>query len=260
MKLRTDVVEKLDPATCVDAARWFTRYELFVDIAEGKAEDDENRSTSYLRFLPLYLAGDALLCYEEMNEEVLGCYSSVKAQLSEYFRMDEATAYNSFCTAKFEPGNSVDAFVAQLRKYASLLDLGKHTSDKLILAQFMQAIPQDAAADIRGRCGRDNDALQLDVVLKVARHLPSLNNPVPIAGVTDKPTHGDSSQKRNENQKEPEREKSGGRSSAVNRRGGQQRRKLECYLCKEDHPMSMCPLIETFRQTMQGNAGGPAQA
>jgi len=251
MKLRADVIEKFDPATGMDAARWFGRYELFVDISEGKPESEIDRSKQYLSFLPLFLGGDALLCFEEMRDEDRSNYALVKTELCEYYSMDDTTAYSKFCESKFEPGTSVDAFIAQLRKYAGILELGKYSCDKLILAQFMKAIPSEAASEIRGRCGRDNEELQLASVLKVARHLPSLNTSAPIAVVNERPEIRDKSEKRIP---------FGGRHRGQQRGDRERKSKLECYICGGEHMMKECPHTQQFRSMLSGNVQGPARA
>lgn len=252
IKLRADVVQKFDPSYVGDAERWFSRYELYVDISEGKTENEQERSMRYLRYLPVFLAGDVWLCYEEMYETDKATYGVVKAQLCEYYSMDSAAAYTKFCNSKFEPGSSVDAFIAQLRKYAGMLSLGKYSSDKLILEQFLRSVPQEAAMEIRGRCGRDNDEMQLSNVLKVARHLPSLNNPAAIIGViTERPKNENFSNSGGNNFN------SGGSHSRGNSER-QRRSKLECYVCGEEHMMKDCSHLVAFRESLtSGNGKGP---
>lgn len=82
MKLRADLVGKfkVDDGP-VDVSRWFQRYELFVDCSEGKMESEFDRSGLYLRYLPLFLTGTALMCFEEMPHEDKIAYILVKHQL-----------------------------------------------------------------------------------------------------------------------------------------------------------------------------------
>ena len=51
-------------------------------------EDDHDRSREYLRYVPLYLQGSALLCFEELGSEDRSAYEVVKERLCEYFRME----------------------------------------------------------------------------------------------------------------------------------------------------------------------------
>jgi len=46
MKLRADVIEKLNPSSGMDASRWFTRYELFVDLCYEEMWDEEKADCS----------------------------------------------------------------------------------------------------------------------------------------------------------------------------------------------------------------------
>lgn len=250
MAIKIHPIEKLDPANCIDVARWFSRYEHFIDNTEGKLENEEDRFARYMRYLPLFLAGDALLCYEEMYEADKEQYGVVKAQLCEFYGLDATTAYSNFTNAKFEPGSSVDAFIAMLRKYAGALDIGKFNCDKLIMEQFLRAIPAEAAAEIRGRCGGESDELQLVNVLRVARHMPSLNNPAPIvAAITERPK-GERIQSKGE------------RRGSGSYKGWRQRREnTACFMRGGDHFMRDCPHVAAFRQSLNaGNGTGPAPA
>ena len=260
MKLRADVIEKLDPSSGMDASRWFTRYELFVDISEGKAENELDRSNMYVRYLPLFLAGDALLCYEEMRDEEKVDYAVAKELLCEYYDLDESSAYNKFCGSRFEPGTSVDAFIAQLRRYAGVLELGKYNCDKLILAQFMQAIPAEAASEIRGRCGRDNEELQLSKVLRVARHLPSLSHPAPICALTEKPAQRGNPEVFSFKEKYARsRAEQHARQTQERKNRGVHAKRLACYACGGEHIMRECQHLASFKASLSGNGSGPAQ-
>jgi hypothetical protein len=170
MKLRADLVEKLNVDDGpVDVSRWFQRYELFVDCSEGKMESEFDRSGLYLRYLPLFLTGTALMCFEEMPDEDKIAYILIKHQLCEYFALDATSAYSKFADSKFTPGVGVDGFIALLRRYTNIMKIEKHSADQLILEQFMRAIPTSAATELRVRCGH-GDQLELHSVLRVARH------------------------------------------------------------------------------------------
>ena len=70
MKLRADFVVKLDVCQgLVDVPRCFSRYELFIRCAEQKFENDEDFAKKCALYLPLFLNGSALLCFEELGEE-----------------------------------------------------------------------------------------------------------------------------------------------------------------------------------------------
>ncbi len=97
----------------------------------------------------------------------------VKARLSDFHRLDRSTAYANFMSSTYT-GNGVDLFVAELRRYLGVLDISEKNADVLILEQFLRSILPSSAAELRSRCTKDTQIMELNTVITVARHLPSL--------------------------------------------------------------------------------------
>jgi hypothetical protein len=136
MRLKVDI-EKLNVDNgYVDVARWFKRYELFFECQnDGKSEED--LGILYLKYLPLYLTGSALLCFEELPEEDQQVYGTVKRRLEAFHSLDSSTAYALFVESRYT-GGGVDIFIAELRRFLAVIQLGKADSDKLVLEQFLK--------------------------------------------------------------------------------------------------------------------------
>lgn len=253
MKLRADLIEKLDvDQGAVDVSRWFSRYELFIRCAEQKFENDEDFAKECAFYLPLFLKGSALLCFEELDEEERNNYALAKSKLCEFYRIDASTAFALFCESKYICGSGVDAFVAQLRRYVGLLNMPKASCDQLILEQFLKAIPPQSAAELRVLCGKENRALELGSVIATARHLPSLSvEQPPVVGAA---TPGYTRPAAKQEQRGEQRRQGKGR--------GKGRPQGQCFLCKGDHFMRDCPHAESFRKHIQnsGNEQGPASS
>jgi hypothetical protein len=253
MRLKIDI-EKLNvDGGYIDVGRWFNRYELYFDyqIDDGDKTEEGvtvDRSAVYLKYLPLYLSGSALLCFEELPAHERGNYTVVKARLSDFHRLDRSTAYANFITSTYT-GNGVDLFVAELRRYLGVLDLSDKNADVLILEQFMRSIPPSSAAELRSRCTRDTQIMELNTVITVARHLPSLQVESLIGAFHPGRRHGKGKGKGRQppphipSTQPPE----------------QPAKAQPCFVCEgTDHKMATCPVLIKLR--VQGNATGPAYA
>ena len=261
MKLRADLVEKLDvDQGLVDVPRWFSRYELFIRCAEQKFENDEDFAKECALYLPLFLKGSALLCFEELEEEDRSQYYRCRARLCEFYRIDHSTAFARFCEAKYVLGSGVDSFIAQLRRYLTLLDLPKTSCDSLILEQFLKAIPAQSASELRVLCGKENRPLELASVISTARHLPSLAiEQQPMVGAATSAHFNRFPVKFERKIDQPRFGKGRGKG----REGNHYRTPTsQCFLCKGDHLMRECPHVESFRKHIQnsGNDSGPVSS
>jgi hypothetical protein len=145
-------------------------------------------------------------------------------------------------------GTGVDLFIAQLRHYLSVLCLQKHDSDVLVLEQFLRSVPKDVGVEIRARCARDDSPLELNAVLNVARHMPSLANAedLDFVGAAKATTiHGSGKGK--------------GRRPAKGGPKEEPQSKGKCFLCEGEHRMRECPLVQTLlAAAAAGKASGPA--
>jgi hypothetical protein len=252
MKLRVDL-EKLHPdGGYVDTRRWFDQYERYIQLqCETKTDDqkEENRSKIYLRYLPLFLAGSALICWEELPEAEKQDYEVVKKRLRSYYELDESQAYTMFVTGKYT-GEGVDVFVATLRRYLSTMSITGEIADKLILQQFLQAIPATVATELRTRCSKEGTLLGLHVVLSTARTLPALQLGAIIGGVPGNP-------KKDRPKRAPEAKPNNPEGGKGKEYGGKPR---SCFLCGDPHLMKECPLVRNMLGNMSGNGADPQQS
>ena len=231
-------IEKLNPDSgFIDIKRWFRRYELFMNLQLGlKEESDSDRFEQYLTYLPLYLTGSALLCFEELPAHEQTDYELVKTRLASYHELDEGQAYAEFVESQYG-GEGVDLFIARLRRLLTTLRIDGGVADRLILQQFLRSIPAASAAELHARCHREDMDLQLQPVINVARHLPSLSK-IDVVGAVRiaKP-----------------KAKSKGPSGDQQKKPTPPGKKVECFICGEGHYMKECPTIRTL---IQGNGVG----
>ena len=271
MKLRVDL-DKFNPERGTeDPNRWFHRYELFIRSQRTPAPavapvvDDNGAPVAemddieiiYLRYLPLYLAGSAILCFEELPEEEQEVYQIVKARLCQMFELDPSVAFERFVTSRYA-GEGVDIFVAKLRRYVSLIGLPRLSCDRLLVEQFLRSIPPDAARELRV-ISRAEGSLYLDLstLITNARHLATLqpNQQTELIGavastpVAAPAANGKPNRPRNPPTNSSAPQTSGGSSRAA--------KKVACFACGGEHRMMDCPLMQRL-QSLQGNAGGPS--
>lgn len=268
MRLKVDI-EKLNvDGGFVDIRRWFKRYEIYLDTQrQMKSEDteihssdadDENdramREQIYLKYLPLHLTGSILCCFEELDEEDTRDYNRVKEQLVSFYSIDRATAYSRFVESKYT-GTGVDLYVAEMRKYLGVLGIKRDSQDALLLEQFLRGIPDVCAAELRSRCGKEGDDMELGAVIQVARTLRSLQldergNFVGFAG-----TAGWQQSKGREQKRPPPPPPPQARApEAKTERNAS--KVMSCFACSGNHRMCDCPIMQAFRAS--GNVQSPS--
>ena len=104
-----------------------------------------------MEHLPLFLEGEAFTVWSEIDESVQDCEDEVKRRFSEAFCMSPAQAYRKFVGRVLRVDESVDTFLADLRK---LLRLSGHAEahggkDPLLIEQFMSGLPAGFAKELR---------------------------------------------------------------------------------------------------------------
>jgi hypothetical protein len=257
MKLKIDL-DKFDPdRSHQDASRWFARYELFIGVQGSLELKDEELASNCLRYLPLFLAGSALLCYEELPTAERASYEIVKARLTAFYELDASQAFDRLCTSKYS-GEGVDVFVAQLRRYTNLLELPRESADKLIVEQFLRAIPAAAARELRVLSRGVGKTLDLNTVLTNARHLSTLqlDDQGEMIGLV-KEAQAPRIEQRRESAHDQRQERVPGRGRGKGKTSTQ--KPPSCFVCEGAHYARECPLIQKLRMGNEpGSSAGQA--
>jgi hypothetical protein len=258
MKLKVDIDKLNVDSGFVDVRRWFNRYELYIDaqrpikeVKEGETATGDDRlekETIYLRYLPLHLTGSILCCFEELEEADSRNYPKVKELLISYYSTDRSTAYNRFVESKYT-GTGIDLYIAEMRKYLGVLGIRRESQDPLLLEQFLRSIPESCAMELRSRCGKEGDEMELSAVTQVARTLRSLqlDDRGKFVGLA---SPGSVVAGKGRDHRRPSR------PSQDERKAGKNPAKtVACFACNGEHRMSDCPIMQAFRAS--GNASGP---
>lgn len=121
-----------DSQSSGDICKWLEKVEMIVALQ--KIEKKEV-------FLPMFLAGQALDVFMELTDEEKKDYNKVAETLTTAFAPSPFTAYEELQRRSYRSGESVDAFVADLRRLFHRA--GASTpSDQLLKSAFVSGLPQ----------------------------------------------------------------------------------------------------------------------
>lgn len=120
--------------------------------------------------VPLRLTGGAFSVYQQLKPEEKLQYSAVKAALLRAFAVDKFQAYEEFTARRLRVGESVDVYLADLRRLASLFGgLG----DTALMCGFVAGLPEAARHTLRAGCRMES--LTLAELVERARALMAEN-------------------------------------------------------------------------------------
>ena len=138
-----NVIEWLDKAELVCALRGITRLEAV---------------------LPLRLTGGAFAVYQQLTAEDKAASGKIKFALKTAFAVDAFTAYELFVARRLQPGETVDVYLAELRRLA--VPFGG-LPEKALVSAFVAGLPDGAKQLLRA--GSRMDDLPLTHILARAR-------------------------------------------------------------------------------------------
>ena len=114
--------------------------------------------------LPLSLTGGAFAVYQQMMEDDKRDSSKIKLALRTAFAVDSFTAYELFVSRRLHPGETVDVFLAELRRLA--VPFGGLSDNALVYA-FVAGLPESVRQLLRA--GSRMNELPLIQILARAR-------------------------------------------------------------------------------------------
>jgi len=118
--------------------------------------------------IPLRLTGGAFAVYQQLSPEDKRDYDKIKAALYTAFAADSFVAYEQFVARKLQPGETVDVFLAELRKFAAPLG---GVSDKVLACAFVAGLPESVRQLLRASSRMDE--LSIEQILARARAIMS---------------------------------------------------------------------------------------
>ena len=91
--------------------------------------------------VPMRLSGGAYAVYQQLSEEKRADFACIKDVLYTAFALSPVTAYKQFAARRLRPGETVDVYLAELRKLAT--QFGGMTERGLVCA-FIAGLPEHA--------------------------------------------------------------------------------------------------------------------
>ncbi|KAF0303839.1 hypothetical protein FJT64_024259 [Amphibalanus amphitrite] len=151
-RLDVRLIDAYDGTT--DVVEWYSQAELLC----------EYRGASLAQVLPMRLKGGAFAVWSQLPAEERCCVESVRDALFAAFAMDDYAAHAAFTARTLEPGESVDVYLASLRRYAALFG---GVSERQLAAAFVNGLPPSIGDTVRA--GARAEKLTLASTLARAR-------------------------------------------------------------------------------------------
>ena len=120
--------------------------------------------TNVEKVVPLRLTGKAFAVYQQLKKKDKSDFSAIKSALIGAFGVDQFTAYDAFVNRRLGVGESVDVYLADLRKLASSFG---GVSEKVLSCAFVAGLP-DATKQLL-KAGARIEAMNLNDILLRAR-------------------------------------------------------------------------------------------
>lgn len=144
----TDVVKNYENEGSGDISEWLEKVELVASLQ--KIEKLEN-------FVPLFLSGSAFAVYKQLPESDRREYKKLKGRLIQAFGSNEFEAYGSLQRRVLESGETVDVFIADLKRLVSLM--GQSEPEPLLRCAFVAGLPSDVAVQMKSISAVENLSL-----------------------------------------------------------------------------------------------------
>lgn len=158
----SDLITQFNGCQGQNFGEWCDKLELVAKIQ--KIKDVSN-------FMPLFLSGGAFEVYQSLKEDVKSDFTLLKSELMAAFSMDPTNAYVAFSRRTILPNESVDVYLASLRRLARLISV--EPSDDWIKVAFLAGLPEDVKMQLTAMC-RVN-TLSLSELVEKARNIIGTN-------------------------------------------------------------------------------------
>ena len=221
-----DVIKRFGGRVGEDVAVWFRQVKLVAKLRKIK---------DLAVVLPLFLDGAAFAVYEQLEDVDKENADKIESTLSEAFGVDSFQAYEEFRGRKRLVGESVDVFLSELRRLASLAGCN---DDNLLRTAFVVGLSRSVSMQLRATPGIQK--MMLSKVLSLARVLISEQRREELNDLDQNSTASSAAVALKTNS---------GRKVIV----GRQAVALQCFGCGGPHLRRVCPQIKCFRCNENGH-------
>ena len=148
------LIPEFDGGKTADIVEWFTRAEVLC----------KHHGVDLTLVLPARLTSGAFAVWLQMPEDRRRSAEAVRDALYDAFAMDALAAYDAYASRRLQPGESVDVYLADLRRLATLYG---GVPDRALACAFIAGLPDAVRSTIRA--GTRAEALELASILARAR-------------------------------------------------------------------------------------------
>ena len=202
------LIEVFDGVDGKDICEWLSKVEVVCKL-RGMEND-------LAVVIPLRLQGGAFAVYQQLSDSDKKDADKVKKILKQAFATDNFAAYDQFIGRKLGPGESVDVYLADLKRLAGLFG---GVSDSTLTCAFVSGLPEHVKQSLR--VGARLGEMVLQDIVQRAREIMVNDVHVAAAAVT---------------------------KDASPTFVGSMHRKGECFQCgRSDHWLRDCPIRKARR-------------
>ena len=148
------LIPEFDGAETTDVVEWYTRAEVLC----------RHHGVDLTLMLPARLTGGAFAVWLQMPEDRRRSAEAVRDALYSAFAMDSLAAYDAYASRRLQPGESVDVYLADLRRLATLYG---GVPDRALACAFIAGLPDSVRSTIRA--GTRAESLELASIVARAR-------------------------------------------------------------------------------------------
>lgn len=153
--------------TSQDVAEWIDKLELVCRLKEVQSQEN---------VIPLRLTGGAFSVYQQLDEDCKKDAKKIKEALLSAFAVDKYTAYERLVTRRLGPNESVDVYLADLRR---LSRLAGGVNETVLACAFVAGLPEEIRHSLRS--GSRMESLELVQIVARARALTVDGSVVAVA-------------------------------------------------------------------------------
>ena len=162
------LIPEFDGSASTPVTEWLEKLELVCSLRGVSALEE---------VIPLRLTGGAFSVYQQLPAGDKKDANKIKAALISAFGSDAFSAYEDFTTRRLRPGESVDVFLADLRRLATSFG---GVSDKALSCALVAGLPETARQGLRA--SSRIEALALHELVARARAVLTDEPPIACAG------------------------------------------------------------------------------
>lgn len=122
--------------------------DIFAWLKKVKLVAKLQKITDVASFLPLFLEGDALALYLELDESEQATLEKIEEKLKFAFTDSKFTAYNKLVAKKWN-GEQVDVFSNEIRRLGELAGFNSTGLDNIVKLTFINGFPESISVNLQ---------------------------------------------------------------------------------------------------------------